>query len=356
MTFDELAGALAVRAHGRSALSRRYRAFMRGIADAEWVPAAPVVRRQIDGELTKFAQPTAAGFEVESVIIPMARFGRSWQALCVSSQVGCALGCTFCETAQLGLRQDLSAGEIVGQVVAAQRDFGAAVRKVVFMGMGEPLDNFDEVTRAIRVLCDQRGLQLSKERITLSTVGRIGGIRRLASLGWRRLNLAVSLNAPGDEIRSRIMPVNRAEPMGELRDALLDYARHSDQYIMIEYVLIPGVNDAPAHAAQLADYCRPLRCCVNVIPYNPRLDSPWPAPGERSVAAFVEALRAAGQYATRRVTKGRDLMAACGQLGNRRFARRPAAALDAATLDAATPDVVALRSAAPRRATLGGGG
>ncbi len=196
------------------------------------------------------------------------------------------------------------------------------VRNVVFMGMGEPLDNYDHVLQAIRVLMDPNGLSFATERVTISTVGRVAGIRKLAALGWRRLNLAVSLNAPNDEIRSRLMPYNRLEPMATLRAALLEYPLRKCQFFMMEYVLIPGVNDARAHAFEVAEYLRPLKCMLNVIPYNPRQDSPWPAPTEESVTQFMTWLTEAGQGCKRRITKGRDHMAACGQLGNRALARR----------------------------------
>ena len=278
----------------------------------------PIVRSIVDGDpLIKFVQRTADGWEIESVCVPMQRYGQSSKTLCVSSQVGCARGCEFCETGQLGLRRNLMPGEIVGQVVAARTQLGQAIRNVVFMGMGEPFDNFDNVIQAVRVLTDHAGLSLSRERVTISTVGRIDGIHRLGELGWRRINLAISLNAPNDDIRRRIMPIARTVSMAELREALLAYPLRKCQFFMMEYVLIPGLNDAPEHIEQLAEYLRPVKCAVNVIPYNPRRDSPWPAPTEESVVRFIEQLKAAGLYVKRRLTKGRDHMAACGQLGNR---------------------------------------
>lgn len=304
----------------RHKLREHYRAALAGPAPL------PISRRVQDRGVTKFAQRRPDGLEIESVILPMWRGGSRWTTLCVSSQVGCAMGCTFCETAQLGRLADLSAAEIVGQVVAARHEFGADVRNVVFMGMGEPMDNFENVVQAVRVLTDPMGLSMGMGRITISTVGRMDGIRRMAALGWRRINLAVSLNAPNDEIRSRIMPINRAEPMAALRDALLAYPLRSCQFFMIEYVLIPGVNDAPKHARELAEFLRPVKCCVNVIPYNPRLDSPWPAPTEEQVVRFLSTLQEEGQFCKRRITKGRDFMAACGQLGNRALSRRTRAA------------------------------
>jgi len=323
LTFDDVAAALRPRPGQIQALRATYRQLMRGqMADGPLrADLLPIVRDVRDGELTKFVQRTPDGLEIESVLVPMYGRWRTWKTLCVSSQIGCARGCTFCETAQLGLLRNLTAGEIVGQVVAAQCKFGQPVRNVVFMGMGEPLDNYDHVLQALRVLSDPSGLSLAKERLTISTAGRTRGIRALASLGWRRLNLAISLNAPNDEIRSRIMPINRLEPLAVLRDALLAYPLRNCQFFMIAYVLIPGVNDAPAHARQLAEYLRPLKCVANIIPYNPRLDSPWPAPTDDAVARFLRGLEATGQPCLRRITKGRDQMAACGQLGNRALAR-----------------------------------
>ncbi len=305
----------------RSKGNRQYK-LRRELAAALRADVRPIVRRLVEGELTKFVQRMHDGLETESVVIPMVRTGGTWRTLCVSSQVGCARGCVFCETTQVGLLRNLTTSEIVSQVAAAQRDFAGGIRNVVFMGMGEPMDNFESVVQAVRVLTDPAGLSLAMERITISTVGRTRGIRQLAALGWRRINLAVSLNAPNDEIRSRIMPVNRLEPMDELRDALLAYPLRNCQFFMIEYVLIPGVNDRHEHARELAEYLRPLKCVVNVIPYNPRRDSPWPAPSEQSVQDFIRWIEESGHNVKRRITKGRSQMAACGQLGNRDLARK----------------------------------
>lgn len=324
MTFEDVVQTLAIPEKNRAKYRAQYRtALTEGAEHAGFSTTPhPVVRHERDGELIKFIQRAADGLETESVIIPMGQGDRSWHSLCVSSQVGCRMGCTFCETAQLGLVRNLPAAEIVGQVIAARREFGVQVKKIVFMGMGEPFDNFDQVIQAVRVLTDPFGLSLSKRQITISTVGRIAAIKRLAAMGWQYLQLAVSLNAPNDEIRSTIMPVNRTDTMTLLREALVEYPLRRNMYIMIEYVLIPGVNDSPANARELAEYLRPVKCCVNIIPYNPRRESPWSAPTEQSIIEFMQALRDAGQFCKRRVTKGRDLMAACGQLGNREFSKR----------------------------------
>ncbi len=281
-----------------------------------------VTRVRPEGDVVKFCQRTDEGYEIESVLIPMGAGDKTWRTLCVSSQVGCGRGCTFCQTARMGLLRNLTVDEILGQVAAAREQLGANVRNVVFMGMGEPMDNLDAVIAAIRAMHDDRVNQIPRRRITVSTVGKCDGIRRLASLGWRRLNLAVSLNAPNDEIRSRIMPINRQEPMSMLREAIATYPVRAGGHVLIEYVLIRDLNDQPAHAAELADYLRGLRTCVNLIPFNPIDDSPFDTPDEATMDDFQLALMKLGQLTFRRHTKGRLAMAACGQLGNPSLRRK----------------------------------
>ena len=308
---------------------------------------APIVRESSEegpeGVTTKFVQRldgaelgrgTAAfpHLDIESVIIPMVgRKGTRTSTLCVSSQVGCAMGCGFCETAQMGLVRSLTAEEIVGQWFAATHGKGARIDNIVFMGMGEPLDNADEVIRAIGVLTDHHGPAVPMSRITISTVGRVDGLRMLDEVvkrrGWRRLGLAVSINASNDDVRGEIMPINRRWAMDELRDALLSFRRGAHRKLCFEYVLIPGVNDERHHARELSEYLEPFRPggsygggaspsgLVNVIPYNPRRDSPWPAPQEEDVDRFMAWLIEDGLFVKRRRTKGRAMMGACGQLG-----------------------------------------
>ena len=319
LTFDELRAELKPHPHEVKPLRACYKQLLRGEPAPPPLQAdiLPVTRRVTEGDLTKFTQQLPDGSEIESVVVPMQRHGREWNTLCVSSQVGCARGCLFCETGQLGFLRNLTPSQITGQVAAARRDFADRIRNVVFMGMGEPLDNFDAVVQALRVLMDRSGFSFAVERLTVSTLGSAEGIRRLAQLGWRRLNVAISLNAPNDEIRSYLMPGTKLDPMLTLREALLEYPLRKCQFFMIEYVLIPGVNDEPAHARQLAEFLAPVPCVVNVIPYNPRRDSPWPAPTEETVVRFLACLHEVGQVCKRRLTKGRTQMAACGQLGNR---------------------------------------
>lgn len=278
--------------------------------------------------------------DIESVIIPMkGRSGRKTHTLCVSSQVGCAMGCDFCETAQMGLMRSLRADEIVQQWWTAEFVEGVHIDNIVFMGMGEPMDNLDEVLKAIACLTDHHGARVPMSAITISTVGRVDGLRRIEQQvqqpGWGKLGLALSLNAPNDEIRSELMPINRKWDMAELQQVLIDLREvRGGRKIMIEYVLIPGVNAELEHADQLAEWMSPFirdhgrerhqghTGLLNVIPYNPRRDSPWPAPTQEQVDAFVLRLMEHGVFVNRRRTKGRDTMAACGQLGTAEIRRR----------------------------------
>jgi 23S rRNA (adenine2503-C2)-methyltransferase len=347
---------------GLSGAIDRYRAFHRdGFIPSpsrisEPTPAAAPIHRILrsdsaEGVVTKFTQqvprlldampeqPDAPSLETETVVIPMiGRKGVLTHTLCVSSQVGCAMGCTFCQTAQMGLIRHLRPREIVQQWWAARHILGVdTITNIVFMGMGEPLDNLDNVIAAIAILTDHSGPAMPMSKISVSTVGRIDGLRRLGEQvrqpGWHRLNLAVSLNAPTDAIRSTIMPINRAMPLRPLREAIQSWPIYGAAKICFEYVLIPGVNDSHDDARHLADYIlgraewaapsghggserAPLPGLVNVIPYNPRDNSPWTAPSEDQVISFLGWLLDEGVYAKRRRTKGRDQMAACGQLGN----------------------------------------
>jgi 23S rRNA (adenine2503-C2)-methyltransferase len=295
-----------------------------------------IARREERDGVLKFCLdvPGVAGapaLQTESVIIPMHSYrGSRWHTLCVSSQVGCRMGCTFCETARMGLVRDLTAAEIVSQYLVARnlmleraataakpyRYFLSGIQNLVFMGMGEPLDNFDEVVQAIRVLSEPNGINFPHAQITVSTVGRIDGLRRLAQLNWPNLRVAISLNFPDDRLREQLMPINKAMPLAELRRALLDYPLARRGLFMIEYVLIKGVNDTPLHARAAADWCRGLRCVVNLIPYNPQRAATYEAPDDAAIVRFAAELRRQNVFVKRRLTKGRDLLGACGQLGN----------------------------------------
>jgi 23S rRNA (adenine2503-C2)-methyltransferase len=297
------------------------------LSEAQSIADMPIDEARAEDGTIKFHTPLHDGHQVESVILPMtSKSGRLRHTLCVSSQVGCAMGCTFCETAQMGLMRSLTADEILLQWSVAHHRFGTTIDNIVFMGMGEPLDNVDTVIDSIRRLTDHTGPSIAPSRISVSTVGRLDGLARLSELvsepGFHRVRLAVSVNAPNDAIRSSIMPLNRAMPMAALHAALVQWIERHRFPILLEYVLIPGVNDEPAHAKELAGWIDGLPCRVNVIPYNPRRDSPWPAPDEQTVDDFATTLRANGLAVSRRITLGRSLMAACGQLGTELIRKR----------------------------------
>ena len=237
--------------------------------------------------------------------------------LCLSSQVGCKMGCTFCETGRMGLIRHLTAAEIVAEVVTVRAKLGWSVRNLVFMGMGEALDNADHVIQALKVLTDQRGLHYSQERLTICTAGHAEGLAKLAALGWKRLNLSISLNAANDEARSRVMPVNRKTPLAELQRILAAYPQRRNFTLGVNYCLMPGMNDARQDAADIATFCQPLgRVLINLIPYNPGNAPLTRAPEEDEIVRFIGWLREENLPVRRRVTKGRSIMAACGQLGN----------------------------------------
>ncbi len=276
-------------------------------------PLPRIVNEETQGAVKKLVFRLADAVEVESVIIPMANH----VSLCVSSQAGCRMGCRFCETGQMGLQRNLSAHEIVAQVYTAKVVMGLPVRNVVFMGMGEPLDNLEPLLQAIRVLEDQRGMNIAKRHMTVSTAGLVSGIEKLAAQNWPQLKLAVSLNAPNDELRSRLMPVNRHYPLAQLKSALRKFPLARGNVLFMEYVLIKEQNDAPDHARQLADYLEGLPARVNLIPYNPRQQSSYEAPLPSDVQRFRQALIDQGIFVRLRKSKGENIQAACGQLGRR---------------------------------------
>lgn len=271
-----------------------------------------LVGEKNDGNTGKFLLKTHDQLEIESVLIPM----QSGGTLCVSSQLGCRMGCTFCETGRMGLLRNLTTEEIVSQIFVARHELGLQFRNVVFMGMGEPFDNYDAVMQAIRVLQDPKGLGFGRKNITVSTSGSVPGILRLIQEGECAPNLAVSINAPQNEIRSRIMPITRKHSMPELHAAMNQYCTETGREILTAYVLMKGINDSIEQADQLADYLEGLRVKVNLIPYNSQSCERFAAPDEEVLNLFASRLRARGYYTLVRVTKGKSIMAACGQLGN----------------------------------------
>lgn len=259
----------------------------------------------------KFAFKLSDGNVIESVLIP----GEKRLTLCISSQAGCAQGCRFCLTGRSGLVRNLKAHEIVSQVLEAGRLAGAGgaarITNIVLMGMGEPLHNLDETCEALWRMTDLMGI--SPRRITLSTSGLAGEMLQLPQLA-PRVNLAVSLNATTDEVRDRIMPVNRRYPIGVLMEACREYPLPKRSRITFEYVMLGGLNDSPQDARRLVKLLHGIRCKVNIIPFNPSGPAEFSAPPEEGMASFQEHLAGAGITATVRKSMGADIMAACGQL------------------------------------------
>jgi len=278
--------------------------------DLVFTPGVVVDETDQDGVL-KFITRLEDGHRIESVILPV----ETHHTICISSQVGCRMGCRFCETGKLGLVRDLSVEEIVGQVYAVRSRFGNIIRNVVFMGMGEPFDNFDAVIQAVRVLSEQRGMDIARRYITVSTAGRIDGIEKLGTMNMPHLKLVVSLNAPNDKLRAELMPINHAAPLDVLRKTLMAYPLKKGYDIMVAYVLIPGINDSPECCRQLADWLAPLRAKVNLIPLNPGTEARYRSPTQEEIDIFRSRLIGMGVNVQKRLPRGRDLMAACGQLG-----------------------------------------
>jgi 23S rRNA (adenine2503-C2)-methyltransferase len=286
--------------------------------------AVPEPVRQIEettaaGTTAKCQLRLRDGQEIEMVRIPMRSGpeGAETCTLCLSSQVGCRQGCAFCETGRLGLIRQLEPAEICGQVVAALR-LGWQPRNLVFMGMGEPLDNVEALLAALHVLTDTRGLDLARERLTVCTAGHAAGIARLAALGWKRLNLSISLNATDDATRDRLMPINRRTPLAALQAALAAYPKRRNFALGVNWCLLPGINDSRDDAARLAAFCAPLgRVMVNLIPYNPGSQPLTRAPEAAEIERFITWLQDENLPVRCRAPRGRSIMAACGQLGRR---------------------------------------
>ncbi len=278
------------------------------------IPALHLVRSEQSSDGTrKFLFRLEDGHTVESVLIP----DEDRLTLCISSQVGCQQACRFCLTGQGGFVRDLRAWEIADQVLEAgeimRAEGGRAITNIVLMGMGEPLANFDAVDGALRIMTADAGLGISPRRITLSTDGIVPGIDRLGASGLK-VNLAVSLNASTDEVRDRIMPVNRRYPLSALLAACRRFPLDNRRRITFEYVLLGGVNDSTEDAERVARLLRGIRCKINLIPFNPFAGSPFRRPDDATVRRFQRVLLDRQYTAPVRESRGRDISAACGQL------------------------------------------
>ena len=251
------------------------------------------------------------GARIQAVLMP----DEDRLTLCVSTQVGCGFGCAFCFTGTMGVERNLTAGEIVGQVMAARAGLpeGTRLTHIVYMGMGEPLANYAATVKSIRILTDPRGLALAPRRITVSTVGLVSGIERLAKENLR-VNLAISLHATSNEIRDRIMPVNKGFAIEELLQACRRFPVAFRQRITFEYVLLEGINDGAEDARRLVRLLKGIRAKINLIPFNDWEGSGFQRPPLQRILGFQAILLERGVRATVRWSKGEDIGAACGQL------------------------------------------
>jgi len=272
-----------------------------------------LVERLVAADRTeKFLFRLDDGNFIESVLIP----AKERNTLCLSTQVGCKFHCAFCASGLAGFKRNLRPSEILNQVLFLRDRLNFPLTNFVFMGMGEPLDNCDNVIRAIEVMNDSRGMGIAARRITLSTVGIIRGIERLKRLGLQ-LNLSLSLHAGREELRSKLLPVSRKYPLSEVLKACEDYVRETGRMMTLEYILIDGLNDTVEDANRLASIARRLKAKVNLIPCSPVAGLSFQPPPAKRKRLFLEWLRGKGVKATLRQSRGSEIQAACGQLAGR---------------------------------------
>ena len=262
----------------------------------------------------------AEGDTIESVVL----LDKERVTLCVSSQAGCPIGCAFCATGQSGFRRNLTAGEIAEQVtrLVVEQNLGDRTPNIVYMGMGEPFQNYEAVIKSIRILMEKEGLNIGARKITVSTVGDVSGIRRFAEEDWQ-VRLAISLHAANNPLRTKLLPLNRRYPLEALIEAVDYYCLKTGRQLSFEWTLLRGVNDSSEDAHQLATLIRGLPAVVNVIPYNPVEGVAFEAPSRTACKAFCHQLTSLGIQTTLRQERGQDIDAACGQLRLRHQANAP---------------------------------
>ena len=278
------------------------------LAQMATITRSEVVKESKDPDgTTKYLLRLGDGETIESVLLPYSER----VSVCASTQVGCPAGCAFCATGQTGFVRDLTAGEIVDQILTLQEMGGQRVTHVVFMGMGEPLLNFDNVIKALHLLNDEVGIGM--RRMTVSTVGIVPGISKLKELDLQ-ITLAISLHAPDDSLRRQLIPLAARYPLDQLMRTCRDYADTTKRRITFEYLLLAGVNDSPEQAEALTKLLRHTLCNVNLIPFNEVEGMPYKRPDRAAIQAFRAVIEEAGIEVTQRMERGRSISAACGQL------------------------------------------
>lgn len=288
-------------------LSKDFREQLKQVAS---VTESKIKVKQVSSDGTlKYLIEYPDGECVETVLM---RFdNRANLTACVSSQVGCAVNCSFCATGKGGFKRNLTYQEIIEQVLSIQRDTGLKVTNIVFMGQGEPLLNLNNVLKALEIF--NNDFQIGARRITISTSGIIPGIKRLAEMDLQS-TLAISLHAPNHKLRAELMPIENKYPIDELKNTLIDYVEKTGRRITIEYILIHGFNDTPEVAKELAILLRGIKCNINLIPYNSVIENDYKKPSNNDIMKFKYLLEHSGKKVTVRLERGADIDAACGQL------------------------------------------
>lgn len=288
-------------------LSKDFREQLKQVAS---VTESQIKVKQVSSDGTlKYLIEYPDGECVETVLM---RFdNRANLTACVSSQVGCAVNCSFCATGKGGFKRNLTYQEIIEQVLSIQRDTGLKVTNVVFMGQGEPLLNLNNVLKALEIF--NNDFQIGARRITISTSGIIPGIKRLAEMNLQS-TLAISLHAPNHKLRAELMPIENKYPIDELKNALISYVEKTGRRITVEYILIHGFNDTPEVAKELAVLLRGIKCNINLIPYNSVIENDYKKPSNNDIMKFKYLLEHSGKKVTVRLERGADIDAACGQL------------------------------------------
>lgn len=297
-------------------ISKEFKAKLKETAK---ITETKIVQRQISKDGTiKYLLEFADGNKTECVLM---RFdNRANLTACVSSQIGCAVGCEFCATGKLGFIRNLTDKEIVEQILAIQRDTKLKVTNIVYMGQGEPMLNIDNVLSSVEIF--NQNLQIGIRRITISTSGIIPGIVKLAKTK-KPLTLALSLHAPNSELREKIMPIDKKYPLKTVMDALKFWMKETDRRITIEYTLIKGINDSITCAKEVAELLKDIHCNINIIPYNPVCNDKFQKPDKDSIYKFKYILEQSGKKTTVRLERGADIDAACGQLASKETLANP---------------------------------
>ncbi len=308
---------------GFSEMTDISKSFRQRLAQETYVSALKIVKAESSADQSiKFLFELADKETIESVFIK--EKGRN--TVCISAQVGCPLACSFCATGYMGFKRNLTAGEIVDQIIQIKKNIpeNETIKNIVFMGMGEPFLNYDNVLKALRIMTSDYGLGFSPKRITVSTAGVTDKIYQLA-LDFPKVKLAISLHSPEEELRKKLMPVTKKYPLKSLLEAGKFYAKSGKQRITFEYVLIKDINDSEKQALKLAKLIQGIPCKINLILYNPIVDADFERPSMDKVNRFREILYPRAPAVTLRISKGVDIQAACGQLKTKTYRRHSTA-------------------------------